>query len=180
MSSIDPAWAALIGSASTLLITQVSDYFKLTKSNKFTLKKELYLKKLTVFEKATAYLNASHTNLTSIAYKFKAMLTPDTVYTETDTSEIAKQMQQALADGYVPYNSLTLYLPIADNDEERELEMEAQVLLGEMMHIVKSDGDFQHLSQKVNRFEEISNRAREIQLEKIDMLKEDLLKYQTW
>lgn len=178
MPIIDPALSAILGGGITLLITKIYDFYQSTSTNKFTLEKELYLRKLHVFERSTAYLNSMHSNLTTAVLQLKALITPGTSYTIDNANNVIEHLlQKSIDEGYFSYQSLNLYVPLPDGTEENALEREAKIISGEIQHLAESNIESEVLSQKIKRFEEIAERTREIQSYKIQILKEDLNKY---
>lgn len=112
----------LVGSAFTIAVTKIFEYFQTNQLHKLSLKKEFFLRKINVFEKTVSYLTIAHTSITNMAVLLKTALNENVTFTNEQTQDIFNRLQKNIDQVYQVTQeiagSIDLYVDLKHDDKE--------------------------------------------------------------
>ncbi len=112
----------LVGSAFTIVVTKIFEYFQTNQLHKLSLKKEFFLRKINVFEKTVSYLTIAHTSITNMAVLLKTALNENVTFTNEQTQDIFNRLQKNIDQVYQVTQeiagSIDLYVDLKHDDKE--------------------------------------------------------------
>src|SRR5690242_13105564 len=114
----------LVGSSFTIVVTKVFEYFQTSQLHKLSLKKELFIRKLDVFEKTVSYLTIAHTSITNMAVLLKTALNENATFTDEQSKDIFDRLQKNIDQVYQVTQdiagSIDLYIDLKHDHKEVE------------------------------------------------------------
>lgn len=196
----------LVGSAFTIIVTKLFDYFQTRQLHTLALKKEFFLRKVSVFEKTVSYVTTAHSSITNMAVLLKTALNENVTFTAEQSKDIFNRLEQYSQKVYEvtqeTANSIDLYVDLKHDDKEVEDTQRFWELLGtinqlsheinfgyELLTVSKTPEDYQklevainlntkELERKVESLLELSNRLRKKYLQVTSLLREQLKMYE--
>ena len=90
----------LVGSSLTIVVTKIFDYFQTRQLHTLSLKKELFLRKLIVFEKAVSQLTIAHTTITNMAILIKIAQSEEGSFSAEQAQDIFGKLDNSIQEVY--------------------------------------------------------------------------------
>jgi len=196
----------LVGSAITLIMTKIFDYFQTKQLHRLALKKEFFLRKLHVFEKSVSYMTIAHTSITNMAVILKTALNDKVTFTDEQSKGIFSSLEKNIDRIYEATQetagSIDLYVDLKHDDREVEAAQQFWELLGtinqlgqdashgyDLLGSAKSKEEYQiirtsidiitkDIEANIEKLVALSNSMRGKYLGITTMLREQLRKYE--
>ena len=144
----------LVGSAFTIIVSKIFEYFQTKQVHNLAIKKEFFLRKLNVFEKTASYLTIAHTSITNMAILLKAASNENVSFSNEQSKDIFTRLEQNIQKVYEvtqeTANAIDLYVDLKHDEKEVEDTQVFWELLGTI----------NQLSQEVSYYYDLLNMAK--------------------
>ncbi len=180
MINTDAVLGGLVGSLGTLIVTRIFDYFQTRQLHKLSLKKELFMRKINVFEKTVSRMTAVHNGIMSMAALLKTFPNDETRYNDEQYQiffkSINKPLEELSTTVHEAANSIDLYIDIEVKDNEIN---HVQQLLDTVAKVSQLISDIKIIENLIsdeslkNEHNNLSNRInskKNLLIEKVDQL----------
>ncbi|MBW0178183.1 hypothetical protein [Sediminibacterium sp.] len=196
----------LVGSSFTIVVTKVFEYYQTSQLHKLSLKKELFIRKLNVFEKTVSYLTIAHTSITNMAVLLKTAMNENVTFTDEQSKDIFDRLQKNIDQVYQVTQdmagSIDLYIDLKHDHKEVEDTQRFWELLGtinqlahdvnfgyDLLKTATTEDDYRKmeiaidlnekaLAKKVENLVDFSNSMRHKYLSMTSLLREELKSYE--
>ena len=124
----------LVGSGFTIFVTKIFDYFQAKQTHKLSLKKEFFLRKINVFDKAVSQMTIVQNTITNISILIETALNENASFTNEQSQDIFARLDNNVQTIYKATQetagSIDLYIDFKRGDEEVEITQQFWETLG--------------------------------------------------
>ena len=155
-------------------------YFQTKQAHNFSLKKELFLRKITVFEKTVSVITNVHTSISNMASLVKTNLNENVSFSQEDGKQIFDGLKENISQIYRVYydtaNSVELYVDLGQDEKGVRDVQQFWELLGtinlaneqinngyKLLENVASDDEYQKIKFAIDlHWKELENKVEEL------------------
>lgn len=158
----------LTGSSFTIIVNKVFDYFQTRQLHKQELKKEFFLRKLNVYEKAVSLWTVAHSSISNMAILMKTATNENVSFSDEQSKDIFAKLQKNVNQVYEATQetaySIGLYVDLKHEDKEIEETYRFWELLGTINQLISDVNYWYDLQESVTNPEDYNKLEVQINL----------------